>query len=156
MASVALTLPRYDSIEKQKTYVASLLQGLPKNKDHFNRVYKFTFLFAKAADKKVIDLEVAIEFWRVLFGSDLSPTRWQTPESPFLDWWIEFLESKYKKAINKDTWEQTLKFADQCLKDESLKWWSEEAAWPGVVDEFVEYVMAKRPKEETEEMEVEY
>jgi DCN1-like protein 1/2 len=119
-------------------------------------VYKFTFQFAKPADKKVIDLEVAIEFWRVLFNSPSSPTQWQTSSSPFLDWWIEFLENKYKKAINKDTWEQTLKFAEQCLKDESLKWWSEEAAWPGVIDEFVEWVMEKRPKEETEAMEVEY
>lgn len=147
---------RCDSFEKQKSHVTRLLQALPTNKEHFTKVYKFTFLFAKAPDKKVIDLEAAIEFWRVLLGSSSSATRWSTPNSSFLDWWIEFLETKYKKAINKDTWEQTLKFAEQCLKDESLQWWSEEAAWPGVIDEFVESVVEKRPKEESEDMEVEY
>ena len=30
------------------------------------------------------------------------------------------------------------------LEDESMSWWSEDGAWPGVLDEFVEYVRGKR------------
>lgn len=43
----------------------------------------------------------------------------------------------------------------KCLKDESMGWWSEDGAWPGVLDEFVGYVRERRGgKEEPEEMDV--
>lgn len=46
--------------------------------------------------------------------------------------------------MNKDMWDQTLVFAERTLEDESMGFWSEDAAWPGVIDEFVEYVKGKR------------
>jgi DCN1-like protein 1/2 len=99
-----------------------------------------------------------MELWRVLFGSPSSPVQWNTTTTPFLDWWAEFLESKWKKSVNKDMWDQTLKFVEESIKDESLSWWSEEAAWPGVIDEFVEWIGEKRPKKsgEDEDMEMDY
>ena len=36
-------------------------------------------------------------------------------------------------------------FADwQSLTGEEMSWWSEDSAWPGVIDQFVEYVKEKR------------
>lgn len=72
---------------------------------------------------------------------------WRTPRTPWLDWWLEFQEEKVKRSVNKDLWRQTLNFAEQTLKDESLGFWSEEASWPSVIDEFVEWVKKeKRPE----------
>jgi DCN1-like protein 1/2 len=80
----------------------------------------------------------------MLFSS--SGYEWRTRQTPWLDWWLEFQQEKYKKAINKDLWKQTLKFAEQTLKDESLGFWSEESSWPSVIDDFVEWVKTeKRP-----------
>lgn len=66
---------------------------------------------------------------------------------PWLDWWIEYLESKWKKTVNKDMWEQTLIFSQKSLKDETMGWWSEDGAWPGVLDEFVVYVKERKGNE---------
>lgn len=41
-------------------------------------------------------------------------------------------------------WDQTLSFAEKTLSDESLSWWSEDSAWPGVIDEYVEYVQKEK------------
>ena len=83
-------------------------------------------------------MEAATEYWKVLFTEP--SIAWSTENTPWLDWWIEFLQERYKKSVNKDMWDQTLSFAEKVLDDESLKWWSEDSAWPGVIDEFVEYV----------------
>lgn len=39
-------------------------------------------------------------------------------------------------------------FALKSLDDESLGWWSEDGAWPGVLDEFVAFVAEKRAEAE--------
>lgn len=41
-------------------------------------------------------------------------------------------------------WDQTGVFAMKSLEDESMGWWSEDGAWPGVLDEFVFYIKEKR------------
>lgn len=38
-------------------------------------------------------------------------------------------------------------------EDEEFSWWSADGAWPGAIDDFVNYVQAKRGK--SSEMEVE-
>ena len=46
-------------------------------------------------------------------------------------------------------WEQTGKFALKTLEPggETMSWWSEDGAWPGVIDGFVGYVHEKRAQE---------
>jgi len=41
-------------------------------------------------------------------------------------------------------WNQTFEFYLKTLEDETLSFWSEDSAWPGVIDEFVVYVKEKR------------
>ena len=41
-------------------------------------------------------------------------------------------------------WDQTVIFVQKSLADESMNWWNEDGAWPGVLDEFVMYVRQKR------------
>lgn len=40
-------------------------------------------------------------------------------------------------------WNMTLEFALKSVDDESLSFWSEDGAWPSVIDDFVEWCKAK-------------
>ena len=95
---------------------------------------------------------MAIDYWRLLFTAP--SVSWNTAKTPWLDWWIEFLNEKWKKSINKDTWDQTGTFAMKTLEDESMSWWNEGGAWPSILDEFVGYVREKRGMGASEEMDV--
>lgn len=54
-------------------------------------------------------------------------------------------------------WNETLKFAQLTLGDEAMSFWNEDASWPSVIDEFVEWVkMEKRGGSKEEVMDEEY
>ena len=110
--------------------------------DFFKRVYKQTFLIARLPGQKIVPLETALEYWRLLFTAP--SLSWNTAGTPWLTLWLEYLESQWKKSVSKDMWDQTGVFAMKSLEDESMSWWSEDGAWPGVLDEFVVYVRDKR------------
>lgn len=127
------------------------------NKELFARVYKYTFDIAKTPGSKAVSLEAANAFWELLFTSELSAVKWQSATTPWLSWWKEFLESSWKRSVNKDMWVQTLKFAELTLSDEALSFWNEDSAWPSVIDEFVEWVkVEKRGVKKEEAMNEDY
>lgn len=144
-------MARADTLSKQQVAVSTFRKSLATNSDFFKRVYKHTFLIARTPGQKSVALEAAIEFWRLLFNPP--GVSWNTATTPWVDWWIEFLESRWKKTVNKDMWEQTLIFARKSLEDETMSWWSEDGAWPGVLDDFVVYVNER--KVQGNQMEVE-
>ncbi|KAG8530475.1 uncharacterized protein KY384_004978 [Bacidia gigantensis] len=136
------TRMRADSMSKQQSQIPSLRRGLPSNVDLFRKTYKATFQLGRPAGAKVLPLETATEYWRLL----LSPPSivWSTTSTPWLDWWLEYLEAKWKKAVSKDMWDQTGLFVLKSMEDETMSWWSEEGSWPGVIDEFVAFVRTRR------------
>jgi DCN1-like protein 1/2 len=69
---------------------------------------------------------------------------WVTKSTNWLALWVEFLHANWKKSVNKDMWNMTLEFFTKTLQDEDLSFWSEDGAWPGVIDDFVGYVKEKR------------
>lgn len=146
-----------DTIAKQKAYIQSVKKDLPANKELFTRVYKHTFTVAKTPGSKAVTLEGAVAYWELLFSSELSAVKWQSPGTPWLSWWTEFLNSSWKRSVNKDMWVQTLKFAELTLSDEAMSFWNEESSWPSVIDEFVEWVKnEKRGGAKEETMDEEY
>lgn len=145
-----------DTIEKQKAYIKTLKTQLPTDKAVFTRVYKYTFFLAKTGQQKAVALDSAILYWDLLFASPLSAVKWSTPSTPWLDWWKEFLNASWKKSVNKDMWNETLKFAQLTLQDEAISFWNEESSWPSVIDNFVEWVKKEKRgggEQKTEEME---
>jgi DCN1-like protein 1/2 len=44
---------------------------------------------------------------------------------------------RWTRSVSKDLWNQTLIFATKTLQDETLGFWSEDQAWPGIIDDFV-------------------
>jgi DCN1-like protein 1/2 len=152
-----LTRASCDTVDKQKAYIKSLKSELPANRELFERVYKYAFTIAKAGNSKQAALEQAIAFWDLLFSSPLSAIKWTSASTPWLDWWKEFLTTSYKKSINKDMWNETLKFAKLTLADEEMTFWTEESSWPSVIDDFVAWVKnEKRGGSKTEPMDEEY
>lgn len=148
---------RADTIAKQQAQIPSLRRLLPTNSALFKKTYKAAFLLARTPGQKILPLDTAIEYWRLLLSAP--SLAWSTPNTPWLTWWIEFLETKWRKSVNKDTWDQLGIFVGKCQEDESMAWWSEDGAWPGVIDEFVIYVKEKRgigdgEDEKGEEMDV--
>lgn len=41
-------------------------------------------------------------------------------------------------------WNQLFEFYLKSIEDETLSFWSEDGAWPGVIDDFVAYAKEKR------------
>lgn len=143
-----------DTLEKQKSYIKNIKQTLPSNKDAFAKIYSHTFQLARTGTAKAVQLEMASAYWELLFTSPLSAVKWSTNSSPWAAWWIEFVNTVWKRSVNKDVWNQTLKFAQLTLQDEAMSFWNEEASWPSVIDEFVEWVRKeKRGETENEVME---
>ena len=135
-----------DTIAKQTPIAHGLRQSLRVDAELWERVYKHTFILARPAGQKAVQLEAAVEYWRLLFGE--GGWRWRSEdegkETPWLEWYLEHLITNWKKSVNKDLWDQTAKFARKSVEDPSMDWWSEDGAWPGVLDEFVGFVKGKR------------
>ncbi|KAJ5083519.1 Scaffold-type E3 ligase [Penicillium angulare] len=132
------------TLQKMKAYVKTLRQNIPAKPDTFRRVYRYCFLLSRMQGQRNVQFEIAAEQWRMFFSPESGGVAGNTSTTPWLDWWIEFLEERGKKPINKDLWEQFEVFMRKSHEDESFGWWNPDAAWPGAVDEFVAYVLAKR------------
>lgn len=140
---------RADTIPKQKAYIASQISQLSSDMTLFKRVYKHTFICSKERGQKALPLENALVYWEILFSP---PGRvWATDSTNWSSLWIEFLKAKWTKSVNKDMWNQTFEFYQKSMQDEALSFWSEDGAWPGVIDDFVAYVKHKRGNVESME-----
>ncbi|KAK4701699.1 DCN1-like protein 1/2, partial [Phenoliferia sp. Uapishka_3] len=121
-----------DTIELQRGHVNRLRSDL-KNPDLFRKIYNFTFDYAKEAGQKSMQLDIASEFWNLLVPLD--------PDSTFpqehLAMWQDFLVERGSRAVSKDTWTLFLEFTRTI--DRAFAQHDEEAAWPSLIDDFVEH-----------------
>ena len=131
-----------DSLPKLRNVVLQRRSQLSTDKELFKNIYNHTFVLGLQNNQKSLTPDIAIEFWRMLFSRD--GYEWRTSRTPWLDWWFEFQEEKWKKAVNKDLWRQTLNFATETMKDDTLSFWTEESSWPSVIDDFVEWVKTEK------------
>ncbi len=131
-----------DTIPKQKTYVAGQIKQLSTDMVLFKKVYKHVFVCAKEKGQKALPLDNAIVYWTLLFS--FPGMEWATATTNWIKLWVEFLNTKWTKSVNKDMWNQTAHFFEKTMEDDTLSFWSEDGAWPGVIDQFVEYVKKER------------
>lgn len=131
-----------DTIPKMRDIIQKRRNVLSTDKSVFKNVYNHTFVLPLSGSQKALPLETAEELWGALFSP--SGFEWRTASTDWLGLWLEFLKEKWGKSVNKDLWKQTLNFAEQTLKDESLSFWTEESSWPSVIDEFVEWVKVEK------------
>jgi DCN1-like protein 1/2 len=103
-------------------------------------VYRHTFVAGKEPTQKALSLETALVYWELLFSPPGRP--WKSASHDWLALWTRFLQDKWTRSVNKDMWNQTLEFANRTIKADGVDFWSEDAAWPSVIDEFVEWFRA--------------
>jgi DCN1-like protein 1/2 len=140
-----------DTVAKQKAYIAQQTALLSSDMALFKRVYKHTFVCSKERGQKALPLENAIIYWQMLFSPP--GRRWVTASVNWLDLWLDFLQKKWTKSVNKDMWNQTFEFFQKSMQDETLSFWSEDGAWPSVIDDFVAYIKEQRGSQASDKME---
>jgi DCN1-like protein 1/2 len=108
----------------------------------FKQVYRHTFICGREKGQKALPLENAITYWQIMFSPPGRP--WVTASTDWTELWVGFLKAKWTKSVNKDMWNQTGEFFQKSLQDDTLSFWGEDGAWPGVIDDFVAYAKEKR------------
>jgi len=143
-----------DTLPKMINHASALRLRITSRAEVFRRVYRYAFILCRQAGQRNLSFEIASDQWQLFFSSKSGGVDWNTASTPWLDWWIEFLEGRGTKPVNKDLWEQTEVFMRKTQEDESLGWWTADGAWPGALDDFVLWVKVKRGKA-AEAMEIE-
>ncbi|PWY69136.1 defective in cullin neddylation protein 1 [Aspergillus heteromorphus CBS 117.55] len=113
-----------DTLPKMTTQASHLRTSIPNQPDLFRRIYRYTFPLCRMQGQRNLQFEIAAEQWRLFFTPDSGGVQWSTPTTPWLDWWIEFLEERGKRPVNKDLWEQLEVFMRKSREDEAFGWWS--------------------------------
>ncbi|KAI8626133.1 DUF298-domain-containing protein [Xylariaceae sp. FL1651] len=133
--------------EPQAAHLRYLAGLMTKDRDLFRKVYRYAFVAGKEGDQRALSLEMALLYWDTLFKK---PGQSWVGSSTKIDWlneWTTFLQENWKRSVNRDMWNQTLEFAFKSIEDESLNFWNEDGAWPGVIDEFVAWYRRKSEME---------
>ncbi|KAI0390398.1 DUF298-domain-containing protein [Xylariaceae sp. FL0594] len=131
------------SIAAQAVHLKRLASSMARDRDHFRKVYRYAFVAGKEKDQRALALDMAVVYWDTLFKHP--GPRWVGSKSS-VDWleeWKTFLQENWKRSVNRDMWNQTLEFAFKSTDDEALSFWSEDASWPGVIDDFVVWYRQK-------------
>lgn len=127
--------------------------GAPANRDVLKRAYKHAFKMFIQPPKRTLDVETSIALWTPFFGPQA--LHWQTGGTDWFALWSDFMTNKNKRPVNRDVWDQTFVFAEKTIEHGNVGFWSEDGAWPGVVDEFVEWVKERQGAGDTAAMEIE-
>ena len=119
----------------------------PNQKQNFKQLYEFTFIYGKDPTQKSLEIEAAIEYWKMLFSINGNYDNdmiydGQFPNFSLFENFITFLqtvtmvnEDRPLKMITRDQWSQLLDFAADCQKN--IKEHNELSAWPVLIDEYV-------------------
>ncbi|KAL7006414.1 Scaffold-type E3 ligase [Cystobasidiomycetes sp. EMM_F5] len=142
---------RKDSIDTQKAHIQSIKRQLSEDPEYYKQVYGFCFAYAKEESQKSLSLDLASAIWPGLlqaappsmFASD-SAFHPQNPEQQqaYLGAWLDFLRTeKNGRSISKDVWSNFVEFIGTA--DPKFEKYDLDAAWPSLIDEYVEHCKAK-------------
>ena len=122
---------KIDSIERFRERIDTLKAEMI-DPVAFKRFYSFVFTYGKENTQKSLDLDSAIELWKILISEKFSN----------LILFCDFLrETQNKRAVSRDTWDLLLDFSTQV--DSRFKNYDADGAWPTVIDDFVEWATPK-------------
>ncbi|KAK6448955.1 hypothetical protein FP744_10005205 [Trichoderma asperellum] len=128
------------SHQEHASHVRKLISDLSSDSALFKKVYRYAFVAGREKDQKSLGLENALIYWSMLFSA---PGMAWKGKHDWLELWKTFLGEKWTRSVNRDMWNMILEFALKTKKDESLSFWSEDGAWPSVIDDFVEWCKQK-------------
>ena len=161
-----------DTIDKQKDYIHSTPHKLSQDRQFYSKVYSHTFELGKAQGARILSLEDAKAYWGILLAPHLPDDDESEGSNSLssddgdpchftkrhLEIWLEFLEEQ-GVAVTKDTW---LEVSEVCIQmtrllkrfsqflnfirsiDADFADFDETAAWPSLIDDFVEHYKANK------------
>jgi len=101
----------------------------PMANSQFKQFYTFLFPYLREEGQKSLRGEIAQAVWSIVL----------VPKFPLANSFIEFTQSPESsfRGVSSDTWNQLYEFLASVGND--LSGYSEEEAWPAILDEFVEW-----------------
>ncbi|KAI1160863.1 Cullin binding-domain-containing protein [Nemania serpens] len=133
--------------EAQAAHLKHLANSMTRERDLFRKAYRYAFVAGKEGEQRALSLELALLYWDTLFKKPGQSWVGSSRKTDWLSEWRSFLQDNWKRSVNRDMWNQTLEFAFKSIDDESLGFWSEDGAWPGVIDDFVAWYKRKSEME---------
>ncbi|KAH9898964.1 Cullin binding-domain-containing protein [Xylariomycetidae sp. FL2044] len=130
--------------EAHKQHFKRLLSSLSTDRALFRRVYRYAFVVGKEPEQKALSLENATVYWEMLFRKPGMEWIGKSSKVNWLEVWETFLKENWTRSVNRDMWNQTYEFALKSMEDESLSFWNEDGAWPGVIDDFVAWYSKRK------------
>ncbi|KAL7809395.1 defective in cullin neddylation protein 1 [Trichoderma aethiopicum] len=124
------------SHQEHAKHVRNLVSNLSRDPALFKKVYRYAFVAGREKDQKALALDNALIYWSMLFSA---PGLVWKGKHDWLELWKTFLGEKWTRSVNRDMWNMILEFALKSINDESLSFWSEDGAWPSVIDDFVQW-----------------
>lgn len=128
-------------ITEMKVVMKDLEKKLYSDRSYLGEVYDYTFDLILDEGKSTLDMDTAIEYWKLYFCQDLERSAVIKIDPRLFSDWIIFLESDSRDEISKDCWHMVLIFFERLpsLEDVAAKY-NENDAWPFIIDEFYEYL----------------
>ncbi|CAE6472806.1 unnamed protein product [Rhizoctonia solani] len=116
------------------SYDRAQLRSFQRNAESaYAKFYSFCFGLVKPPQSRNIDMETSMAFWSVILA----------PKYSIASELLEFIAEKDTyKAVTKDLWGMTLEFC-KTVQPDLTGLDEEEAAWPTLLDDFVEWKKAK-------------
>ncbi|ODV79340.1 uncharacterized protein CANTADRAFT_6477 [Suhomyces tanzawaensis NRRL Y-17324] len=115
--------------------------------EDFHKLYDFTFGFLmELENQKLLDYELAIEYWKLLLPIVISVSGADTDTVEHINkrtqQWYDFVSNEYTRAFSKDSWSMFYLFFKEIVVSDPVgfKDYDEMAAWPSVMDEYIEYL----------------
>ncbi|PFH50214.1 hypothetical protein AMATHDRAFT_145703 [Amanita thiersii Skay4041] len=145
----------WKSVGWMQTALGNLREKLGSDPGYFQKVYNYTFEFARVEGQRSLALDSAQAFWNLLLPHGLkggglthSPAKSNNAEAlesteeggwkeEYTELWYEFLNQRKGKGVSKDTWAMFLEFVRSI--DAKFSNYDMDAAWPSTIDDFVEY-----------------
>eukprot|EP01006_Ploeotia_vitrea_P054176 TRINITY_DN67858_c11_g1_i1.p2 TRINITY_DN67858_c11_g1~~TRINITY_DN67858_c11_g1_i1.p2 ORF type:complete len:276 (+),score=66.97 TRINITY_DN67858_c11_g1_i1:140-967(+) len=124
---------RTDTLKKLKAALPGLKNEIKDCRGPaFKSFYNFTFEFARDNPQAaILTVDTATAYWQLL----LKGAGWA-----LLDDWIQFINEVHKKAVSRDCWQMLLEFTKANPADYN----PDTSTWPSVVDEFMDWYLAKK------------
>ncbi|KAG8746677.1 hypothetical protein FRC10_003981 [Ceratobasidium sp. 414] len=123
-------------------YDRTQLRSYQHNADStYSKFYFFCFTLVKPPQSRNIDMETATAFWSAILA----------PKYTIANELVAFITEKGTyKAVTKDIWTMVLEFCKSVKAD--LQGYEEEAAWPSLLDDFVEWKKGQLASQPTEDV----
>ncbi|KAH8928856.1 hypothetical protein BT69DRAFT_1329253 [Atractiella rhizophila] len=131
------------TLAKLKTYLLNTCDSFKEERSPtFQPFYNFLFPFFLSPGARSLPIDLALTLWSLLL-----PDYAEADEEMVKDF-LGFVEERMKaglKGITKDGWGMVLEFSRsmQLVEEDgkkTLSGWSEDGAWPTLIDEYAEHV----------------